>query len=87
MFITICLYSILPLTLHILDILHPINETRLPHSPRLIKYFMPTFDDNMYFIIFHGLSCDILAIIFLLGFDTLYFTFVYHACALFTIVT
>ncbi|XP_011498184.1 PREDICTED: putative odorant receptor 92a [Ceratosolen solmsi marchali] len=87
MLVAVFFYSMLPFTLHTMDIVFPKNESRLPQSPRLIKYYINIFDDNIYFITFHGFLCDTLSIIFLLGFDTLYFTFVYHACALFVIVT
>lgn len=87
MFVVVSAYSALPLSLHIMDIVMPLNQTRLQQKPRLISYHIDTFDKNLLFIILHGSLADILAIIFVIGFDTLYLSVAYHACALFTIVT
>ena len=88
MFTVVSAYSALPLTLHLMDICIPLNNvTRLPQKPRLIKYYIDTFDNNILFIILHGSLTDLMAIVFVIGFDTLYLSLAYHVCGLFAILT
>ena len=87
MFMAVAAYSLLPFTLHVMDIILPLNESRLQIKPRLTTYFIDKFDENIFFIIIHGIIVDLMAIVLIIGFDTLYFSFAYHVCALFLIVT
>ncbi|NP_001177568.1 odorant receptor 192 [Nasonia vitripennis] len=87
MFMVVGAYSMLPFTLYMLDTFVPLNYSRLPYKPRLVKYCITTFDDNILFIIIHGGIADMMAIVFVIGFDTLFLSFAYHICALFVIVT
>ncbi|NP_001177567.1 odorant receptor 191 [Nasonia vitripennis] len=87
MFMAVGGYSMLPLTLHVMDIALPKNESRLPTKPRLINYNIEAFDENIFFIIIHGVIVDTAVIVFIIGFETLCFSFSYHVCALFVIVT
>ncbi|XP_023245228.1 uncharacterized protein LOC106643201 [Copidosoma floridanum] len=79
-------FSTLPLVLHLMDVLVPLNETRLQQKPRPMTYHIGALDDNMPVIILHSYFADVLSMILIVGLDTLYLSLAYHACALFVIV-
>ncbi|XP_058791585.1 uncharacterized protein LOC131664475 [Phymastichus coffea] len=89
MYTAVAAYSTLPLTLHVADVLFPLaaNQTRLQGQPRLTTFLNEKLDNSNFFVIIHGMAVDMTAIVFIIGFDTLYFALAYHACALFNVVT
>ncbi|KAL7287644.1 hypothetical protein TKK_0018286 [Trichogramma kaykai] len=79
-------FSAFPLTLHLLDIAFPRNQTRLQEKPRFIDYGVEQLNNNYLLIILHGYTTDTLGIAIIIGCDTLFVAFTHHVCALFSII-
>lgn len=75
--------ALVPLTL---DLVVPLNETRIRAPPRLMKYNLRKIENNIFFITTHGFIFDLIGIGMILGFDILLLNCAQHACALFQIV-
>lgn len=78
-------YLLLTFSPIILNVLKPLNESRLmqPVYPALFP-----FDQDKYltYILFYGVVTSILGILIFCAIDGMYITTVHHACGLFAII-
>ncbi|XP_076632322.1 uncharacterized protein LOC143347210 [Colletes latitarsis] len=80
----LALFAIIPLMPLFLDIVLPLNETRLKHQVYKLNYLV---DGEKYFypIYFHSVWSSILAVTVIVTVDSMYMLVTYHACGLFTV--
>ena len=84
---TISAFNVAPITLGILDILKPTNQSRLLEHPEYTyNLHIRAINDNILFVDIHRYVVGLILIIFTIGFDTLYMNLAYHASALFAIL-
>ncbi|XP_011860196.1 PREDICTED: uncharacterized protein LOC105557549 [Vollenhovia emeryi] len=78
-------YVSMPFLPDILDIVAPLNESRMRNLPFLVEYFL---DEQKYFylILLHMIATIIIGIVTVVATETLTFALIYHICGMFEIV-
>jgi len=78
-------YISIPFLPDILDIVAPLNESRMRHLPFLVEYFL---DEQKYFypILLHIIVTIIIGVTTVVATETLTFAYIYHVCGMFNIV-
>ncbi|XP_011704525.1 PREDICTED: uncharacterized protein LOC105459881 [Wasmannia auropunctata] len=79
-------YISIPFWPGILDIVAPLNESRMRYLPFLVEYFL---DEQKYFypILLHTIVTILLGTTTVIATETLTFAFIYHICGMFEIVS
>ena len=70
----------------ILDVILPLNESRLKKLPYQVHYFINYSDDYFYWIISHILFNAILEMCVFIGSESILAVFTEHACGIFKII-